>query len=416
MNRHIKVVIRLLPPGLSEDVFFQKLSLIFPDFEDKYYVRGEYPINPYDLPTHSRAYILLQQSRLNDFLQAISEAGSKFVFGDGRLEKIVPKVQMADVEGMVHWPLPDGESIKDKDSSYGSLRKHPAFKQFLLDYKNEATDGKKYVTITKPVADKKKKKKKKKQIPGNNEEPIKNEKNEKKSKNEKKPKKSKPPGAVKNTGPVPGQKIILKKRVISGDSKEIDSGQSGDTLMETIRTTEKPLDIQEPKGELKEPKDLKEPKEPKGLPKKEKKHKAKKPNNKAELDEKPHKKHNKKKGKTSQDTDLSNAGSGDSLDLKPASSKRPNINKQIKKGKRLVSLEKPASDSALETTTSQNKLIPTRPIASYEDIPSFSTTKNRTPEIDVAKAEAVKAKLIQQVAEKAKAARAAKEAATKLEV
>ncbi|WLF78492.1 hypothetical protein PVL30_002232 [Lodderomyces elongisporus] len=72
ISGNFKLVVRLLPPALSESDFLTQLEGLYPQKENKivrhYYVKGSYPQKPFELPVYSRAYVSFKNvADMNEF-------------------------------------------------------------------------------------------------------------------------------------------------------------------------------------------------------------------------------------------------------------------------------------------------------------------------------------------------------------
>lgn len=89
----IKLAIRLLPPNLQSDEFWEKISdLVNPQTtKGKYYIQGKYSNKPFKLPTYSRGYVIFKDSKaLDEFVAKYKEV----TFEDDR-ESMIPQFQLA---------------------------------------------------------------------------------------------------------------------------------------------------------------------------------------------------------------------------------------------------------------------------------------------------------------------------------
>lgn len=137
-SQPIKIVIRLLPPNLTESEFWQTFNRFAePDFlldvNDQYFVTGHYSDRPFELPRYSRAYVLFRQrSSLEKFLFNIrNEEG--FSFSDAKLQDQIPDIQVCDNNRMITIPSDDSnnKSWFKRTNLNNTIDLDPIFMKFL---------------------------------------------------------------------------------------------------------------------------------------------------------------------------------------------------------------------------------------------------------------------------------------------
>ncbi|GMM33919.1 hypothetical protein DASC09_012440 [Saccharomycopsis crataegensis] len=150
-----KIVVRLLPPKLDKQVFYETTAKFIDDpannssISHTYFVPGKYPANPYELPIFSRAYLSFNDKvSLTSFLAKISVPESEFSFSDDRQSNVVPQVQMCDYQESTWLPNAkedDHDSIQwaKKQPLNNTLSSDPLFERFLKFYNSEDRENKK---------------------------------------------------------------------------------------------------------------------------------------------------------------------------------------------------------------------------------------------------------------------------------
>ncbi|ODQ58457.1 hypothetical protein WICANDRAFT_85489 [Wickerhamomyces anomalus NRRL Y-366-8] len=121
-SKGIKLSIRLLPPNLQQDEFWNKVSdLVNQDsILEKYFVQGKYSNKPFKLPIYSRAYIQFKDSKkLDEFVAKYKDV----TFEDDR-ESMIPQFQLALLNRV---PDSSRQYLKPKQSLENML----SYKTFL---------------------------------------------------------------------------------------------------------------------------------------------------------------------------------------------------------------------------------------------------------------------------------------------
>lgn len=121
---NLKIEVRLLPPNLTEDDFYNQLSKVWiKPITSKYYVQGKYPDNAYESPQYSRAYLFFKtELLLNEFISILK--GKAFQESDTK-DNLVPIIERSLFGEM---PGAKGEELK-----LFSLDNNVYFKRFI-DY------------------------------------------------------------------------------------------------------------------------------------------------------------------------------------------------------------------------------------------------------------------------------------------
>ncbi|AEY97192.1 FAER204Wp [Eremothecium gossypii FDAG1] len=129
-----KLVVRLLPPNLTEDEFYRTLCPHLPSeqfFEkttrDRYYVPGHYSRKPFKLPTYSRCYLIFYDLAA---LQTVGRILQNMTFVDDHDNATVPKLFLSPyVKKMRN--LGGHRQIQDQKLKLeGTLDKDPIFQIF----------------------------------------------------------------------------------------------------------------------------------------------------------------------------------------------------------------------------------------------------------------------------------------------
>lgn len=127
-HRFLKVVVRLLPPGLKEDDFFEQVSEYVNEnsVADKYYVAGAFSLIPFQPPTHSRAYILFKDGKtLDRFLTYVRKCSFKNSGGVNSEELFTPIAEIA-----FYSEMSNSKKNKTPNPRSESLENDPIFKLF----------------------------------------------------------------------------------------------------------------------------------------------------------------------------------------------------------------------------------------------------------------------------------------------
>ncbi|QLG71946.1 hypothetical protein HG535_0C02980 [Zygotorulaspora mrakii] len=151
----VKLVLRLLPPGLTEEQFTQTLIANtgkFSDFNvvEWYYVQGSYPLKLFSEPTHSRCYFLFGAM---DQLKEFSAKAEQVKFTDDRNNSSSPTSRVSLYPRMV---IKETKANKRNSKDIeGKIQKDPLFKTFVDSLKLLEEHGSEYglenVSILKPM-------------------------------------------------------------------------------------------------------------------------------------------------------------------------------------------------------------------------------------------------------------------------
>lgn len=147
-----KVTIRLLPPNLTEEKFWEIIhdyiteNLIF----SKYYFPGHYSIKPFKAPTYSRAYISFKEAKIADeFVKAFKA----LPFEDDKESTIAQFTQ--SLYGPMPIIKPESTISAPKSQSKNvikSLEDHPSFQMFLKVQNNELEPPQTYILKPKVIS------------------------------------------------------------------------------------------------------------------------------------------------------------------------------------------------------------------------------------------------------------------------
>lgn len=122
----LKLVLRLLPPSLDEDLFYSQLGNYTRVDEDvivdKYYVQGAYSNTPYERPTYSRGYLLFKTRVLAEAFMA-DVKGKPFTETKTN-DSLIPIVSNAlNSNRMPHW--------ENALAKIDGISEDPTYKEFL---------------------------------------------------------------------------------------------------------------------------------------------------------------------------------------------------------------------------------------------------------------------------------------------
>lgn len=141
-NKHteaVRLVIRLLPPGLTQDQFEAQITQYTTQWHlvnNYYYVAGAYPEKPYELPTYSRAYFVVPDADTATKVQAELRAKA---FSDGELNGAsVPIIGKALYENKEYAAVP--RTILKERKKKKTIEQLAQFQRFVafLDGKTES--------------------------------------------------------------------------------------------------------------------------------------------------------------------------------------------------------------------------------------------------------------------------------------
>lgn len=135
----VRLVIRLLPPGLTQEQFEAQITQYTTQWHlvnNYYYVAGAYPEKPYELPTYSRAYFVVPGADTATKLQAELHAKA---FSDGELNGAsVPSIGKALYENKEYAAVP--RAILKERKKKKTIEQLAQFQRFVefLDGKTES--------------------------------------------------------------------------------------------------------------------------------------------------------------------------------------------------------------------------------------------------------------------------------------
>lgn len=143
---HFRLVVRLLPPNLTEGEFYNTLSPIADNeylnqnVDERYFAAGHYSKNPFKLPTYSRAYLsFYDMHKLQDFAKKLSVV--KFV--DDRDTAMVPTLTTTPFVKKLFTEESKGMQ-KSKAKLEGTLSSDKVFQTFLKSWQLMEQDKEKY--------------------------------------------------------------------------------------------------------------------------------------------------------------------------------------------------------------------------------------------------------------------------------
>lgn len=134
---NLKINIRLLPPNLTEDLFYEQLSNYTTALKDgsiteKYYVKGSYPEKPYERPIYSRAYLLFKNQ--NTMAQFVKELTNRPFIEPQSNDSMIPMIGNALYHRM---PGPSQTPAKIAENA---LENDDIYKEFLLFLDGKVAD------------------------------------------------------------------------------------------------------------------------------------------------------------------------------------------------------------------------------------------------------------------------------------
>ncbi|CAI5757053.1 unnamed protein product [Candida verbasci] len=137
-SKYNKIIIRLLPPSLSESEFLNQIANYYPYHASKithfYYKQGSYPLKPFELPVYSRTYLNFNNS--ND-LQEFQNFVKNKPFQDEK-DSIVPIIEKALFHKMVDSRSKNYNKKENKEENVkDKLDENPFYLKFLKYLNNE---------------------------------------------------------------------------------------------------------------------------------------------------------------------------------------------------------------------------------------------------------------------------------------
>lgn len=223
-----KLVIRLLPPTLTQTEFFNQLrQLILLNYlQQSYYVQGKLPVNPYETPVYSRCYLFFKnRTTATDFVRQVKDQP----FKDANDDAMVPQIsnslfkKMIDKNKMVSKDQADVNKNSEQDSSLDNNELFLAFKKLYDTNRTEEFS----LSLELEAMKAKQKKQREKHI---NEKKLKNSKNEQRQQ-----KKNENRRVEKETTPKVTKKQKEKKKqpkkttIENSESKDSSSTKNGET-------------------------------------------------------------------------------------------------------------------------------------------------------------------------------------------
>lgn len=136
-SANLKLTIRLLPPSLGESEFLNQLATYYPHHATKivhhYYIRGSYPLKPFEIPVYSRAYVSFNsENDLNEFLRLLK---GKYFF-DETNDLMVPIIEKSIYHKMI-----DSKKTKSTNATpkalKGKIENNEVYLKFLAFLNHE---------------------------------------------------------------------------------------------------------------------------------------------------------------------------------------------------------------------------------------------------------------------------------------
>ncbi|GMM27834.1 hypothetical protein DAMA08_005500 [Martiniozyma asiatica (nom. inval.)] len=147
LTESFKLIVRKLPPLLSEKCFWDKVSVTYPELnglvKNSYYVTGKYPANPYFPPTHSKCFI---QGISEGAIMEIGNSLKNLTFKDDLNQTGFNTTETVDeldddtklytpsIEKAIYSMFPNETSIKTNEMN-GKIKESPVF-QLFADFCN----------------------------------------------------------------------------------------------------------------------------------------------------------------------------------------------------------------------------------------------------------------------------------------
>ncbi|KAG7666225.1 uncharacterized protein J8A68_000247 [[Candida] subhashii] len=194
-NINLKLTIRLLPPSLTESEFLNQLATYYPHHATKiahsYYIRGSYPLKPFEIPVYSRAYISFNsENDVNEFQNLLR--GKSFF--DETNDLMIPIIEKSIYHKMIDSKKGRPSSVTTKGVK-GGIENNDIYLKFLAYLKHEL-DEFDLMKLSKSI---------KKKVPPDE--------NEKRAEKSKKKQIEKGPKPKSKKGPEAVQGVVAKKDV-----------------------------------------------------------------------------------------------------------------------------------------------------------------------------------------------------------